>query len=108
MEQEMEGMQKHWAARMSQLDAELRLELRSAYDVRVLLDELAEKTRSLASRQELGPRLCGCNAVCPGWVKTDVAGETAGWTRAGGGRRPDRKRKLGVFAAAPSLRAQTR
>src|SRR5262249_32918620 len=54
MDQEMKGMQKHWSARMSQLDAEVRRELRSAYDVRVLLDELAEKVRSLASRQELG------------------------------------------------------
>jgi hypothetical protein len=38
---------------MSQLDAELRRELRSAYDVRIVLDELAQKTRGVGNRREL-------------------------------------------------------
>lgn len=49
----MDPVQKQWIARMRKLDSVLRSELRSAYDGRIVLAELVEKTRTLSSRQEL-------------------------------------------------------
>lgn len=49
---------------MSNLDAELRRELRTAYDVRIILGELAERTRSVASRDELASLLQNLTVGC--------------------------------------------
>ena len=44
---------ERWGSMLNRLDAEVRRTLRSAYDVRVILGDLAEKTRTVADRQEL-------------------------------------------------------
>ncbi len=53
----MEPERKCWDAMMRRLDAEMRRELFSAYDVRIILGDLAEKTRTVGNRQELASLL---------------------------------------------------
>jgi serine phosphatase RsbU (regulator of sigma subunit) len=49
----MRDLRRIWRERMSKLDVELHRELSSAYVVRMILEELAEKARTVASRQDL-------------------------------------------------------
>jgi hypothetical protein len=46
----MDPTREQWRARLRKLDAALRQELRSAFDARTLLGELAEKTRTIDNR----------------------------------------------------------
>lgn len=53
----MDPVRSEWITRMKKLDAVLQGELRSGYEARIVLAEFVEKTRTVASRQELASLL---------------------------------------------------